>query len=114
MLTVEEIKKGCDLAIGFKYLDDSPLCEYIEFEEDYGTIDIHTFMDHKIFYALFLQRIIEGINENLPFFFIRSGAYFDVIGYGHDDTPSCEERFLFFDSIDDAKERAIKYIIERM
>lgn len=111
MLSIEEIKKACVFADGFEYLDYDSLCDYIEFDEDYGTIDIYTFMDHKIFYSLFLQRVIEGINNSNTRFIIDTTQH----EYNINDTNGNDDRYgVSLKTRDESKEFCIKYILGKL
>lgn len=116
MLSVEEIKKVFDNfeVEGFSIYKDScrltlemPCSKLITVDRKYW--DSEDFRNiESVYYPLFLQRVIEGINREDGFNIVLSKC--DLIVRINNS-----ERVFYlenFDSIDQAKTQAIKYILE--
>jgi hypothetical protein len=106
MLEIEEIKKACKFAEGFEYLGKgkiiSPNCRMRTIKQFQCTEEV---------YPLFLQRIIEGINKPFCIQYVeysQNGLSVDM----------CKGSKIYFGydiySIDQAKEQAIKYILDKL
>ncbi len=111
MLSIEEIKKACEFAEGFEI---NPKGIY---SEDGFSRSYNCFINTKITYPLFLQRVIEGINSHFAhnvkgWFISQSPSIIKAYGYGvvnvKDWVPIA--RFTF----DNAKEEAIRYILAKL
>jgi hypothetical protein len=114
MLSVDEIKKGCEFSDGFEYFDAGrdwiSLTYYGKGDE---TLYISSYLKNNIKYDLFLQRVIEGINEDIRFRIKQESNILDV--YLCDDFGDIKSiKQIGGDSDDEAKEKAIKYILEKL
>ena len=108
MLSVEEIKKGCEFAEGFTINDD---CIIEPVTVGLYESDLQDRFFREIIYPLFLQRVIEGINKtNIS---INQQSHFIYI---YCSNPNFDEYFYYHDysdNIDQAKEALIKYILDK-
>ena len=110
-LTNEErialIKWGCKYAEGFELGHGRTV------HNPSGYYDIVEMANHKNIYPLFLQRAIEGMNNTLKGYFLSQDSQGIVVWY-HDKPDKIT---LFndhdFDSIDNCKEFALKYIMDQ-
>ena len=112
MLGIEEIKKGCEFADEFKLhrnLCGGYLLEY-NGDDDYRYVLESN--DNLLIYKLFLQRVIEGIKYNYPkkLLSVEKVAYEDKYYF----SVWNEFRSDGVETIDQAKEQAIKYILEKL
>jgi hypothetical protein len=118
MLEIELIKKGCELADGFRY-HESP-DKYTKFDQLVSNVDYHYF-DSATFkdlaYPLFLQRVIEGINkksrkETQTFTIMMNHAFLDVYNWNN----MKKDLTIYFQDTtpDQAKEQAIIYILKNI
>lgn len=108
MLTVEEIKKGCEFADGFSTHQDSNLIHSPD-NVYWENLDSKTFTN--IVYPLFLQRVIEGINSEFidEQQIVQCGYSIQVLS---DFNRILDFNYDIVDDFDQAKEQAIKYILE--
>ncbi len=112
MLSIEEIKKACEFAEGFE------LRRKTIYVPNGGYIIVEHLNIHKVIYPLFLQRVIEGINEEYD----KKGdywinCYFNQICIYSVHSNMCDANWYiqeFQGDIDQAKEEAIKYILGKI
>lgn len=123
---IEIIKHFVDRADGFEYeyVKDYYLdYEYITTPDDSGyspTEHVTTEVDkdnwNKVYWPLFLQRAIEGVNRGLKGFFITADCQgLRVYGYLGQHRVSNDTYFNFdeYKSEDDAKLAALEWIMEK-
>lgn len=122
MLSIGEIKKGCEFAEGISFLDkyddfnnwselifDAPDTYWEMFQLNYGdTTDDLGEMYNAIYHPLFLQRVIEGINKGEDFEIHTNRS--NILVYNHYD--GFPRGFEY--TGDETKEEAIKYILEQL
>jgi len=119
MLTIKEIKKGCEFADGFEFVNG---CvnkdigfDFLEYKGMHNCTMLG--LEDSLVYKYFLQRVIEGINkkqyetsmviaETYRADGLWQGHVLNFDGERYDSEP--------FDSIDQAKESAIRYILEQL
>jgi hypothetical protein len=111
MLGIEEIKKACEFADGFDIVNDTKDRFRIFLDKKLVLLGDLGF-SYPSYYSLFLQRVIEGINEGTDYFI-----------YGDDKMLLCGIKnkrvplmpcYYRDQSIDQAKEQAIKYILDQL
>ncbi len=108
MLSIEEIKKACEFAEGFEWLD----CELLESPDKLGWCksSMKDTRFRSVYYKLLLQKTIEGLNKNTEINIEAYTYFFRVYNndlcveiFSHDEMP-----------IDMAKEIMIKYILGKI
>lgn len=125
MLTVEEFKRCIEefKPEGFSFFGQcelvTPTC--IIGLKDKGIVSINAL--NKVYYPLFLQRVIEGINRDYSIN-KHDDPIFGTVKIFSEDIVTCSTglkkvickhfNFKDFENIDEAKEKAIKYILENV
>ena len=125
MKDIEFIRWLCEYAEGFEIyimgIKDIEEWEGIDIEKlssfgmgcVLGRGDLKGFEEwNKIYYPLFLQRAIEGINYYLKYTIFQNKSMISV----HYDDKKFSEIFYFkdYNSIDEVKEKALYYIYEQI
>lgn len=116
MLSVEELEKACEFADGFEIANtvgDKELWVNTGRGTVIGTrINENNKQWELIYYPLFLQRVIEGMNKGDDFSITQ---HWDVIEIEDDSFNSLTTiGKTCIGTIDQAKEQAIKYILENI
>ena len=112
MLSIEEIKKACEFAGGFEIVtyegDDCWSLNGIRLSK------LKNIIGKMVNYSLFLQRVIEGINYKLDIDYSIEQSFGNTINVIHAETETIKtfSNTIRFD--DQAKEQAIKYILEKL
>jgi len=114
MLEIEEIKKACEFAEGYR-TSRIKTCNIMTISTpftDLRRID-YWVNENSGDYSLLLQRVIEGINYSESYYCItldQSG-----LRVWNDNKKRGDNFYLWcHDSLDQAKEQAIKHILERL
>ena len=104
----EEIKKACEFAEGFSCNPDGTLFINNKYYKDLHR-SIKVAIDN-----LFLQRVIEGINNKGDYIVETNHWCIDVYNRHSFDLIKQFDFFEDIEGIDQAKEQAIKYILEQL
>lgn len=119
MLSIEEIKKIFDSFEVEGFRATSGLGLYIP-------SDLNSFKETYIYYSefassityhLFLQRVIEGINKEYDdeSLIVEYNSYQGGYQFTHLEHETCEHKHSkIFESIDQAKEESIKYVLGKL
>ena len=118
MLSVEEMKKGCEFADGFEIILGSGLDVIMSIGNTYKTrFNLHELSSDELFtsiyYPLFLQRVIEGINNKGDFVIEINHWCLNVYNRHSFDLIKQFDFFAEIEDIAQAKEQAVKYILEK-
>ena len=105
MLDIEEIKWGCGFADGFSCNPDGTL-----FVNDKYYNDCHKSIKGAID-SLFLQRVIEGINNNGDYIVETNHWCINIYNRHSYDLIKQFDFYEDIEGIDQAKEQAIKYLL---
>ena len=105
MLTLEQIKQGCEFADGFEYNEDRPTWEFVRYINKSWMIDYNIDADAWVYdkYSDFLQKVRRGINKDCMDYsididdeFLRlKDTYGDVIEDFYDNDEHLEEAIIY-------------------
>lgn len=117
MLNIKEIKKACEFANGFDF-HRTNIGNEIKDCIRLGTTSYYiqdTNYFNVIIYPLFLQRVVEGVNANSENIIISADLDFIDVRFLKDgETESAKNFNIDYNDIDQAKEQAIKYILDKL
>ena len=112
MLEIEEIKKGAKFAEGFEYSPKKDGRPSVTFPDGQWTfLDYPNELFQLITYPLFLQRVIEGINNKGDYILEINHWCINIYNRHSYDLIKQFDFYEDIEGIDQAKEQAIKYIL---